>query len=170
MDHVLAPINDFSKEEHTGSSRYASAESEEESNDSFEIQRMSLETKGAGLLQQKFKRNGAKAQAGKPAATQFMNMVESDQANSYFLAAMKIYELKQARMNAGRSANRHPEAEIYIPDTDMESVRSRLSGSNNHDRERRDQGRRDYRRWRQQERRRVVDSLAKEFECLPWPN
>ena len=53
---------------------------------------------------------------------------------------MKRYELEQARMNAGRSANRHLEPEIYMPDIDMESVGSRLSGSNDHDRERRDLG------------------------------
>ena len=50
MDQVLTPINDFPKEEHTESSRYASAESEEDSNDSFEIQRMSLGLRGADLL------------------------------------------------------------------------------------------------------------------------
>ena len=56
--------------------------------------------KSADLLQKKFKRNEVKVQAGKPAATQFINMVESEQANSYSRAAMKKYELEQARMNA----------------------------------------------------------------------
>ena len=45
---------------------------------------MSLGPKNADLLQKKFKRNEAKAQAVKPAAAQYINMVESDQENSYF--------------------------------------------------------------------------------------
>ena len=79
MDHVLTPINDFPKEEHTGSSRFASAESEENSNDSFEIQRMSLGPRGADLLRKKFERNEAEAQAEKAPAMQLMNMVELEQ-------------------------------------------------------------------------------------------
>ena len=94
MDQVLTPINDSPKSEHTGSSRYASAESEEDSNDLFEIQRMSLGPKGADLLRKTFERNAAETQAGRPSATQFMNMAESEQVNSYFRAAMKKYELE----------------------------------------------------------------------------
>ena len=89
MDQVLTPINDSPKGEHTGSSRYASAESEEDSNDSFEIQWMSLGPKGSDLLRKIFERNAAEAQAGRPSAMQFMNMVESELVNSYFRAAMK---------------------------------------------------------------------------------
>ena len=84
MDQVLTPINDSSKVEYTGSSRYASAESGENSNDSIDIQRMSLGPKGADLLRKKLELNEAEAQSGKSLATQFMNMVESDQVNSYF--------------------------------------------------------------------------------------
>ena len=83
------PINDSLKDGNTGSSRYASAESEEDSNDSFEIQRMSLGPKGADLLRKTFERNAAEAQAGRPSAMQFMNMVKSEQVNFYFRAAMK---------------------------------------------------------------------------------
>ena len=79
MDQVLTPIIDFPKEEYTGSSRFASAESEENSNDSFEIQRMSLGPRGADILRKKFERNEAEAQAEKPPATQLMNMVELKQ-------------------------------------------------------------------------------------------
>ena len=43
MDQVLTPINDSRNGEHTGSSRYASAEPEDELTDSVEIQPMSLE-------------------------------------------------------------------------------------------------------------------------------
>ena len=89
MDQALTPINDFPNIEHTGSSRYASAESEDESIDSFEIQRMSLGPRGSYLLRTKLELNEAEAQHGKPSATQFMNMVESDQVNPIFLAAMK---------------------------------------------------------------------------------
>ena len=88
MDQVLTPINDSPKSEHTGSSRYDSAESEEDSNDSFEIQPM-LGPKGADMLRKTFERNAAEAQAGRPSAMQFMNMVESELVNSYFRAAMK---------------------------------------------------------------------------------
>ena len=50
IDQALTPINDFPKDERTGWSRYASAKSDENSNDSFEIQRMSLGPRGADLL------------------------------------------------------------------------------------------------------------------------
>ena len=79
MDQVLTPIHDSIKDEHTGLSRYASVEPDEDSNDSFEIQRMTLEPKGADLLWKTFKWNAAEAQAGRLSATQFMNLVESEQ-------------------------------------------------------------------------------------------
>ena len=88
MDQVFTPINDSFKGEHTGSSRYDSAESEEDSKDSFEIQRMSLGSNGADLLRKTCERNKREAQAVRPSANQFMNMVESEQVNSYFRAAM----------------------------------------------------------------------------------
>ena len=50
MDQALTPIHDSSKNEHTRSSRYASAESEEDSNDLMEIQRMSLGPRGRGSI------------------------------------------------------------------------------------------------------------------------
>ena len=68
-----------------------------------------------------------------------MNMVESDQVNSYFRAAMKEYELEEARMNGEQSAFHPPESEIDMPVVDMESVGSCLSRSHDHDRARRDQ-------------------------------
>ena len=67
-----------------------------------------------------------------------MNMVETDHVNLYIPAAMKKYELEQARMSVGRSTNYPPEPKTDIPDVDMESVGLRLSRSHNHDRERRD--------------------------------
>ena len=78
MDQVLTPKNDSFKEEHTGSSRYALEDSAEDSNDSIETQRMFLVLRNADLLRKKLKLNEAEAQPGKPSATQFMNMVESD--------------------------------------------------------------------------------------------
>ena len=57
IDQVLTPINDFAKNEHTGSSRYASAESEEESNDLFATQRILLGPSGADLLRTKLELN-----------------------------------------------------------------------------------------------------------------
>ena len=89
MDRALTSINGSPNGEHTGLSRYASAESEEESNDSVKIQRMSLGPRGADLLRKKLELNEAEARSGKPAVTQFINMVESDQVNSYFRAAMR---------------------------------------------------------------------------------
>ena len=88
IDQVFTPINDDPKDEQTGSSRYASADLEEDSNDSFEIQRMSLGTKGADMLRKTFEQNEAEAQAERLSATLFMNMVESEQVNSYFRAAI----------------------------------------------------------------------------------
>ena len=79
INQVLTPINDHPNNEHSGSSQYAPAEVEEDSNDSFEIQRMTLEPKGADLLWKTFKWNAAEAQAGRLSATQFMNLVESEQ-------------------------------------------------------------------------------------------
>ena len=69
-----------------------------------------------------------------------MDMVESDQMNSYFRAAMKKYELEQARMNAGRWATHQPEPEIFMPDIDMEWVGSRPSRSHDYGGEHRKQG------------------------------
>uniref|UniRef100_A0AAV1UZH6 Uncharacterized protein n=1 Tax=Peronospora matthiolae TaxID=2874970 RepID=A0AAV1UZH6_9STRA len=126
--------------EHTGSFRYASAESEGDSNDSFEIQRMSLEPKNADLLRKTFERNAAEAQAGKPTAMRFMNMVKSEQVNSFFRAPMKKYELEQAHMNAGQLINRHPEPEIHMPDIDIESIGSRPSGFHDYGHAFREQG------------------------------
>ncbi|CAI5733429.1 unnamed protein product [Hyaloperonospora brassicae] len=140
MDLILTPINDSPKNEHTGSSRYASTGSRDDSKYSIEIQRMCIGPRAADLLRKKFERNEAEAQEGKPQATLFMNMVESDQVNSYFRAAMKKYELEEARMNGGRSAVHPPESEIDLPDVDMELVGSRRSRSHDHDRARRDQG------------------------------
>ena len=97
-----------------------------------------VRTKGCGFIAEEFERNEAEAQAGNPPATQFMNMVETDHVNLYIPAAMKKYELEQARMSVGRSTNYPPEPKTDIPDVDMESVGLRLSRSHNHDRERRD--------------------------------
>ena len=83
MNQVIIPINDSTKDEHTGSFRYALAEPEDDSNYSFEIQRMSLEPRDADLLRKKLELNEAEDRSGKPPATQLMNMVESDQMNSY---------------------------------------------------------------------------------------
>ena len=49
-------------------------------------------------------------------------MVEFDQVDTYFRAAMRKHELEQARMNAGRSTIHHLKLEIYMPDINMESV------------------------------------------------
>ena len=89
MDQVLTPIHNSPMDEHTRSSRHASAESKEDSNDSFEIQRLSIGGKGANILRKKFERNMAESQAGNPPVTQFMNMLESDQMDSFFRAALK---------------------------------------------------------------------------------
>ena len=70
---------------------------------------MSLGLRSAELLQKKLKLNEAETQPGKPPATQLMNLVESDQVTSYFLADMRKHELDQASMNAGRSTFHHPE-------------------------------------------------------------
>uniref|UniRef100_A0AAV1V400 Uncharacterized protein n=1 Tax=Peronospora matthiolae TaxID=2874970 RepID=A0AAV1V400_9STRA len=140
IDQVFTPINGSPEGEHTVSYRYASAESLKDSNDSFEIQRMSLAPKGADLLRKTLERNAAEAQAEKPSAPQFMNMVESDQVNSYFRAAMKKYELGQAHRNAGKSVDHHPKPEIQMSDIDMESVGWRPYGLRDYVHEHLEQG------------------------------
>ena len=141
MDQVLTPINDSPKGEQTGSSRYASAEeSDEDSTDSFEIQRMSLGPAGTSLLRKKLEEKETDVRSGKPPGTQFMSTLETDQMHSIFRSAMRQYELEQARAAAGRSANYHPEPETYMPDIDMESVGSRAGGSRDYGPEHREQG------------------------------
>ena len=51
---------------------------------------------------------------------------------------MKKYELKQAHMSDVRSVNRHPEPEIDMSDTDMESVGSRPDESHDYGHEHRE--------------------------------
>ena len=51
---------------------------------------------------------------------------------------MKKYELKQAHMSDIRSVNRHPEPEIDMSDTDMESVGSRPDKSHDYGHEHRE--------------------------------
>ena len=84
-------------------------------------------------MRQKRKREGHRK-------TPFMNIVESEQVNSYIRAAIKKYELEQARMNAERSVNRHSEPKIDMPDIDMESVRSLPNGSHDYGHAHRKQG------------------------------
>ena len=101
---------------------------------------MSLGPKGADLLRKTFERNAAEVQAGRPSATQIKNMVESEQVNSSFRAAMKKYEREQAHMSAGQSFYRHPELETNMPDIDMESVGSRPNGSHDYGHKHREKG------------------------------
>ena len=55
--------------EHTGSSHYGSDESEEDSNNTFKIQRMSLGPRGADLLRKRFGQIKEEVQAEKPPET-----------------------------------------------------------------------------------------------------
>ena len=55
--------------EHTESSRYGSDESEEDSNNTFKIQRMSLGPRGADLLRKRFGQIKEEVQAEKPPET-----------------------------------------------------------------------------------------------------
>ena len=100
---------------------------------------MSLGPRGADLLREKLDLNEVEARSRKPPATHFMNMVESDQVNSYFRAGMRKYELKQACMNAERSATYQPQPEIYMPNVDMKLVGPRPSRSHYYDHEHREQ-------------------------------
>ena len=99
-----------------------------------------------------------------------MNMVEIDHINSYLRAAMKKYELEQARMSVGRSDNHPPKPETDMPYVDMESVGFHLSRSHDHDRERRDQGNKKVPQVATTGDRMVVGFLFKELGCLLWPN
>ena len=99
-----------------------------------------------------------------------MNMVEIDHINSYLRAAMKKYELEQARMSVGRSDNHPPKPETDMPDVDINLVGFRLSRSHDHDCERQEQGNTRLQQMATAGDRMVVDSLPKEFGCLLWPN
>ena len=131
---------------------------------------MSLGPRGADRLPKKLELNEAEAQSGNPPATQFMNMVESDQVNFYFREAISKYELEQARMNAGRSSIHYPEPEFFMPDIDMDSVGSRLSNRTTMIVTAETKVIRDYRTWQRQGQRMVVGSITKEFGFLPCPN
>ena len=87
---------------HTGSSQYASAESEADSIDSINIQRMSLGTSGAAFIRERTTPINTEARSTDVPTTQRVNPIGSGQLHAYFEAAMKKYEEDQqilARQN-----------------------------------------------------------------------
>ena len=139
VDQAIMPIDDIPKGYHTGSSQYASAESEMGSSDSMNIQRMSLGPTGAALLRERMAPIKIEARSTKEATPQDANPIGSGQLQSYFEAAMKKYAQDQqayARQKASRSNSRSilpttfPESNY--PDVEMESVGSHRSRSENY--------------------------------------
>ncbi|CAI5722094.1 unnamed protein product [Peronospora effusa] len=110
-----------------------SAESEEESDDSINMQRMSLGPAGAAHIRERLAPIKAREQSTTALTAEDMNVTGSGQLQSYFEAAMRKYEQDQARMIASRSAIPTNTPKVCISDVDMESAGSRQSRSNNYD-------------------------------------
>ncbi|CAI5722019.1 unnamed protein product [Peronospora effusa] len=133
VDQTTQPIEDIPKGYHTGSSQYVSAESEGESDDSINMQRMSLGPAGAAHIRERLAPIKAREQSTSALTAEDMNVTGSGQLQSYFEAAMRKYEQDQARMIASRSAIPTKPPKVCISDVDMESAGSRQSRSNNYD-------------------------------------
>ena len=97
-------------------------------------------------------------------------MLEFDQVDTYFRAAMRKHELEQARMNAGRSAIHHLKMMIYMPDIKVESVEYRPSRSHYYGRDHGEQGNKRVLQVATQGWQIAVGSPTTEFGCLPWPS
>ena len=133
-DQAVATIADTPREQHTGSSQYASAESEMESDDSFGIQRMSLGPSGAAHLRDRSET--AKLEPRSMATCTKYQMtttvqgylqkyleearerVRQDQRERAYQAIYPSQRIKPARAH-----------ERYNPDVEMESARSSISRS-----------------------------------------
>ena len=87
-------------DEHTGSSRYASAESDLDSDVSFGIQRMSLGPAGAALVGDRMDSANGGARSTPVADLQATNTIESGQLQAYFKAAMDKLIRDHERQNA----------------------------------------------------------------------
>ena len=119
-DQAAPPGQSAPRGYHTGSSQYASAESEVESEDSIPIQRMSLGPSGADLIRERASQKNIQGRSTEVPA-------ESGHLQSYFEAAMKKYEEDQrnfARQTARRSRIPAIPQASYVPDVEMESVGS----------------------------------------------
>ena len=89
-DQAAPPDQSAPRGYHTGSSQYASAESEVESEDSIPIQRMPLGPSGADLIRERASQKNIKGRSTEVPA-------DSGHLQSYFEAAMKIYEEDQRK-------------------------------------------------------------------------
>uniref|UniRef100_A0AAV1TXU3 Uncharacterized protein n=1 Tax=Peronospora matthiolae TaxID=2874970 RepID=A0AAV1TXU3_9STRA len=76
------------KEEYTGSSRYASAESDMDSDESFGMQRMLLGPTGAAMLKNRLDPANNGIRSTQIPASQNANTVEPSQLQTFFKAAM----------------------------------------------------------------------------------
>ena len=120
----------------TGSSQYASAESEADSTDSIDIQRMSLGPSGEVFIRNKTLQAEMETQSTNIPMAQGANQIGPGQLHACFMAAMKKYEEDQrtfARQNANRSRIINTTQDIPPADVEMESIGSNHSRSNNYD-------------------------------------
>uniref|UniRef100_A0AAV1UWH8 Uncharacterized protein n=1 Tax=Peronospora matthiolae TaxID=2874970 RepID=A0AAV1UWH8_9STRA len=103
------------KEEYTGSSRYASSESDMDSDESFGMQRMSLGPTGAAMLKNRLDPANSGIRSTQISASQNANTVEPSQLQTYFKATMDNF-----------IRDREEQGAIYpiVPDVEMESVDS----------------------------------------------
>uniref|UniRef100_A0AAV1UZZ2 Retrotransposon gag domain-containing protein n=1 Tax=Peronospora matthiolae TaxID=2874970 RepID=A0AAV1UZZ2_9STRA len=117
------------KAEYTGSSRYASAESEMDSDESFGMQRMSLGPTGAAMLENKLDPAKSGIRSTQIPGSQNANTVKPSQLQLCFEAAMD----KFIRDREEQGAN-YP----IVPDVDMESVDSYRDRLGEHESDRRE--------------------------------
>ena len=99
---MIEPIGNILEADHTGSSQYASAGSEAESDMSMGIQRMSLGPAGATFLRKSLDQSEMEARSAQEPIVRGKNCMGSGQLQSYFEAAMMKYE--QEQMDRARQA------------------------------------------------------------------
>ena len=133
-EQAIVPMENIAHDYHTGSSQYASAESEVNSDESIGITRMSLGPTGVALLRD----HKMPTKTEQQSRSANVNPKGPSNLKSYFEAAMeKFVKDQQAQDQINHQANqvRNPpnQTERYMPDVDMESVGSHHGRSNEYD-------------------------------------
>ena len=124
-DSASHAIIDLPKGCHTGSSEYASAESEADSNNSIKLHRMSLLPIGSDFIHERLLLVKTEVRSTTGPELPDIKPTGSVQLKYYSEAAMRKYKQDQARMIASRSAISAMVPEKYTPDVVKESVGSR---------------------------------------------
>ena len=131
-DQAVATTDDAPREYHTGSSQYASAESEMESDDSVGIQRISLGPSGATHLRHRVESVKLNPRSKATCSREQITTTTQGLMHTYLEEAMDSF-LQDQRERAYQAINpsqRIKPARVHerdIPDVEMESVQSRIS-------------------------------------------